>query len=118
MRVREKMVCFWTTYDEYYEIKKFADKTGLSISEYIRQMAKGYQPSEKPDKEFYDSIKVLRSISNSLNQLARRANALNFIDELEYKKNVNKANEVILNLKKKYLLPKKIDELVVNDKNE
>lgn len=115
MRVREKMVCFWTTYDEYYELKNLAEKTGLSISEFIRQMVKGYQPNEKPDKEFYDSVKLLRSVSNSLNQLARRANALNFIDELEYKKNVDFVNSTLLDIKRKFLLPKKIENKKTDD---
>lgn len=109
MRVREKQITLWVTYDEYYEIKSYADKSGVSLSEYLRQMAKHYQPTDKPDKEFYDSIKVLRSVSNSLNQLARRANALNFIDVPEYNKNVALVNEYIIGMKQKYLLPKKIE---------
>ncbi len=115
MRVREKQITLWVTFDEYHKLKSYADKSGVSLSEYLRQMGSLYQPTDKPDKEFYDSIKVLRGYSNSLNQLARKANALNFIDEPEYRRNVNIANEIILDLKKKYLLPKKLDEFLSNN---
>ena len=60
--------------------------------------------------EFYDELKKLRGYGNNLNQIARKANALGFIDEPEYWKNVNAMNDIILGIKKRYLLPEKNEE--------
>lgn len=106
MRVREKQVTFWMTYDEYYKLRDRAEKVGLTISDLIRELVNGFEPREKPPEQFYDSIKQIRAVGNSLNQLARRANALGFIDELQYKKNFEQVNQFIIEIKKEYLLPK------------
>lgn len=106
MRVREKQITFWMTYDEYYTLRDRAEKVGLSVSELIRELANGFEPKEKPPEEFYEAIKQVRALGNSMNQIARRANALGFVDELEYKKNADRVNQLILEIKKEYLLPK------------
>jgi len=106
MRVREKQITFWMTYDEYYTLRDRAEKVGLSVSELIRELANGFEPKEKPPEEFYEAIKQVRALGNSMNQIARRANALGFVDELEYKKNADKVNQLILEIKREYLLPK------------
>lgn len=111
MRIREKQVTFWMTYDEYYNLKSKAEKVGYSISELVRMLASNYEPREKPPEKFYESIKQIRAVGNSLNQLARKANALGFIDEPQYRKNVDNLNGFILDIKKEYLLPKEVKEI-------
>ena len=114
MRVREKQITFWMTYDEYYNLKGKADKVGLSVSELIRELTNNYEPREKPPEQFYEAIKQIRAVGNSLNQLARKANALGFIDELQYKKNVDTLNGFILDIKKEFLLQKKHKKFLAN----
>ena len=106
MRVREKQITFWMTYDEYYNLRGRAEKVGLSVSELIRELANNFEPREKPPEEFYEAIKQIRILSNNMNQIARRANALGFVDELEYKKNAERVSQLIIDIKKEYLLPK------------
>ena len=60
MRLREKQIVFRTTYEEYKEIKIRAEKVGLNLSDYIRSRAVGFEPREKPPKEFYEAIKQRR----------------------------------------------------------
>lgn len=110
MRAREKQVIFRITLDEYFELKNKADKVGLNISELLRCLISDFEPREKPPEKFYESIKQIRGLANNMNQLARRANALGFIDELEYKKNADKVNQFIIEIKEEFLLPKKIEE--------
>lgn len=86
-------------------IKINASKVGLNEASYFRMLVKNYEPKEKPDREFYEELKKLRSIGNNLNQIASKANSLNYIDVPFYKRQVEELNNFILSMKKKYLLP-------------
>lgn len=107
MRVREKQIVFRTTYEEYKEIKFRAEKVGLNLSDYIRSRAIGYEPREKPPRDFYDAIKQIRAVGNNINQIARIANDTGRLDEITCKKQFDVLNDLIIELKKEYLLPKK-----------
>ena len=72
-------------------------------SDIIRNFVLGNSIKEAPSKEFYDCIRELRGISNNINQLARKAHSLGFIDEREYKKEVDKLDNLIDDLKRNYL---------------
>jgi len=62
----------------------------MNESDFVRGLILGYKLKVKPDEEFYASIKLLRSISNNLNQIAAKAHSLGFVDELSYRKEVEK----------------------------
>ncbi len=100
---------FWFNKEEATMLKKKSKKVGINESTLIRNLVMGFEPKEKPDERFYDSLKQLRSIGNSFNQLAAKANALNFIDEIEYKKEKKKIDDIIIKLKEEYLYPKSED---------
>ncbi len=100
---------FWFNKEEATMLKKKSKKVGVNESTLIRNLVMGFEPKEKPDERFYDSLKQLRSIGNSFNQLAAKANALNFIDEIEYKKEKKKIDDIIIKLKEEYLYPKSED---------
>lgn len=100
---------FWFNKEEATMLKKKSKKVGVNESTLIRDLVMGFEPKEKPDERFYDSLKQLRSIGNSFNQLAAKANALNFIDEIEYKKEKKKIDDIIIKLKEEYLYPKSED---------
>lgn len=105
MRVRERQIKIYTTFEEYKDIKQRADKSGLTMSDYIRNRSIGYELKEKPPLEFYEALKQIRAVGNNLNQIARLANATGIIDELSYKKQYDELNNLIIDIKKKYLLP-------------
>ena len=84
-------------------IRQKAEQVGMNVSAYMRSRALDYNPKEKPPKEFYDAIKEIRKVGINLNQIAHKANALNFIDVPYYKKQVEILNSIILDIKRKYL---------------
>ena len=97
MRYRNIKKQFWFNEEECQILTINSYKAGLSESEYIREL------KEKPDDRFYDNLKVIRSIANNLNQLAKKANSLGFIDEPEYKRNVDLIKKFIKDFKNEYL---------------
>lgn len=71
---------FWLSEKDAAVLKDYAERTGLTEVSLIRLLLRGYAPKERPDDRFYDVMNQLSSISNNINQLARKANSLNFID--------------------------------------
>ena len=70
-------------------------------------MVKGYRLCEKPDPEFYQIMRELSAIGNRINQLAVKANALDFVDTPMLCEEVKKWQQFQMDVRKKYLLPKR-----------
>lgn len=96
----------WLNREEATQLKKKSKKVGLNESTLIRNLIMGFEPREKPDEKFYEAIKELRYISNNLNQIAKKANYLNYIDVKMYEEETNKLNEFILKIKREFLINK------------
>lgn len=71
---------FWFSPQEAKELKRKAKLCGITETAVIRILLRGYEPREKPDAIFYDTMRELSAIGNNINQLAAKANALGFID--------------------------------------
>ena len=71
-------------------------------------MTKGYRLCEKPDPEFYKMMRELSAIGNRINQLAVKANALGFIDTPMLREEARKWHEFQIEIRKRYLLPRKV----------
>ena len=84
-------------------MKKKSKKVGLNEATLIRNLILGFEPKEKPDERFYEAIKELRHIGNNLNQIAKKANYLNYVDERSYKEETDKLNKFILKIKHEFL---------------
>ena len=80
MRKRNIDKHIWFSRDEAQELQKKAKKACLSEGALIRLLIRGYEPREKPDDRFYDTMRQLSAIGNNINQLAIKANALGFVD--------------------------------------
>ena len=109
MRTRNIKKQLWVSEDEAKMLKMKSELVGLKESELLRNLILGFEPKEKPGEEFYQAIKEMRKFANNLNQIAKKANALNFIDYPLYKKEADKWNKFIVEIKKKFLLPKGIN---------
>lgn len=110
MRTRNIKKNFWLNREEAIMLKKKAKKVGMNESTLIRNLIIGFEPREKPDEKFYETLRPLYSIANSLNQLTKKANSLGFIDEVAYKKLYKEICNITVDIKKKYLLPDMMKE--------
>jgi len=94
---------FWLTKEEVDLLNEKVKKSNMNQSDFIRNAITNSIVKEKPDERFYNSIRNLRVISNNLNQIAKKANSLGFIDAKNYKKEVEKMDMFIDELRKEYL---------------
>ena len=102
MRKRNVQILFRLTEEEAEQLYSLVQKSGCSKEAFLRGMVKGYRLCEKPDPEFY---KMMRELS--ANQLAAKANALNFVDAPMLKEEAQRWHEFQIAVRKKYLLPRK-----------
>jgi hypothetical protein len=89
--------------------KQKAASTCMTESALIRMLMKGYCPKEKPDERFYNAMSKLSSISNNLNQLAKKANALGFIDTPLLLKEITELQKLRADIERRFLRPEKSD---------
>lgn len=73
-------ILFAMTDSQHEKLKILARKAGLSKSAYIRRMIDGVVPQERPPVDFQKILTQMRYISNSMNQLARKANSTGHVD--------------------------------------
>lgn len=107
MRKRNVQILFRLTEDEAEQLYSLVRKSGRSKEAFLREMIKGYRLCEKPDPEFYKMMRELSAIGNRINQLAVKANALNFVDTPMLNEEVKKWHDFQIDIRKKYLLPQK-----------
>ena len=65
MRKRSIGINIRVTVTEKKKVTMFARKCGLSLSEYLRQRALGYEPGGHPPKEVFDVLDKLDKIAES-----------------------------------------------------
>jgi len=107
VRKRNVQILFRLTEEEAEYLYELVKKSGCSKEALLRSMVKGYRLCEKPDPEFYKIMRELSAIGNRINQLAAKANALDFIDTPMLREEVRKWHDFQLDVRKKYLLPKR-----------
>lgn len=95
---------FWFNEEEVLTLKNKSFSSGMNESDFIRKMLLGYQLKEKPDDRFYEYMKLLRTIANNLNQIAKKAHSLNYVDEVAYAKELDKLHDFIRKIKDTYLI--------------
>lgn len=107
MRKRNVQILFRLTEEEAYELNELVRKSGRSKEVFLRAMVKGYRLCEKPAPEFYQIMRELSAIGNRINQLAAKANALNFVDAPMLSEEAAKWRQFQIEVRKKYLLPQR-----------
>ena len=103
MRKRSIEKTVWLDEKESKLLKEKAKMTGQTESGYIRALILGYKPKELPSDEVYEMLNQMRGIAINLNQIARKANTLNYIDVPRYKKVCEKLIEIEKEFKTKVL---------------
>ena len=107
MRKRNVQILFRLTEEEAEYLCSLAERSGHSRQALLQSMVMGYRLCEKPDPEFYKILRELSAIGNRINQLAAKANALDFIDTPMLREEAKKWHDFQLDVRKKYLLPKR-----------
>jgi len=74
---------------ELRELNKKVSKTSMSREGYCRLVINGKTPVEIPPAPYFDLIREVRMLGNSMNQIAYKANALGFIDAPYYRKSAD-----------------------------
>ena len=82
MRKRNVQILFRLNEEEADYLYDLVKRSGRSKEALLRAMVKGYRLCEKPDPEFYQIMRELSAIGNRINQLAVKANALDFVDSI------------------------------------
>lgn len=98
---------FWLSEKDAAELKRKAQKCGITETAVIRQLLRGYEPREQPDKQFYAAMREMYAIGNSLNQLARKAHSLGFIDAPKLRETLSAYEHFQANIEAEFLRPVK-----------
>ena len=108
MRKRNVQILFRLNEEEADYLYDLVKRSGRSKEELLRSMVKGYRLCEKPDPEFYKILRELSAIGNRINQLAAKANALDYIDTPMLQEEAARWRQFQTDVRKTYLLPKRV----------
>lgn len=106
-RFREIKKQFWFNKEEALELSEKARRTDLTEAELVRMLVRGYEPREAPSNDLEKFVVQLRLIGNNLNQIAKKAHEFGFIDVLLYKRETEKLNKFMEDVKDEFIRPKK-----------
>ena len=88
---------------EYERFRRIAVAANSTNSNLVRRLLQTSVFVEFPPVEYREIIDQLEHIGINLNQLARVAPSLGFIDEPEYRKNANEVSRTVAQLCRMYL---------------
>lgn len=100
MRKRNNLIQVWLSDDELRKLDTQVQKCGLSRAAFLRQMICGIRPKELPPPDFVPMMRQLYYCGNNLNQIARKANALNVIDAQHYEEAVELFRKTVIEISK------------------
>ena len=104
---------------EYERFCRMAEATNNTNSNLVRRLLQTSVFVEFPPAEYREIIDQLEHIGINLNQLARVAHSLGFIDEPEYRKNANEVWIMVARLAQIYVqVGARIDEDIRRKKGE
>ena len=83
---------------EIEDLKCSVEKSGLSREAYLRAMIKDRPITERPPMDLVDVLRNLQQINNNMNQIALKANTLNFVATAAYWENVDGLKKTIQEL--------------------
>lgn len=108
MRQRNIEKHFFCDKSEATDLAVKSKKAGLTESALIRSLVSGYAPKEKPDDRFYEAMRQIAALGNSMNQIARKANALGLLDAPYYKQQAEQLQQFYLEIRRHFTLPDKV----------
>ena len=98
---------FWLNASEDQELKRKAEKACLTEAALLRLLIKGYEPRERPDDRFFETMKEMRRMGGNLNQLLVKAHKFGIADVTAIKQELEEWRAFQVKVEEKYLLPEK-----------
>lgn len=95
MRRRDCRFQLRLTEAEMNRLKKQSEKCGLKPQAYIIALIENIPLRERPSMDLVSVLRNLQQINNNMNQIAMKANSMNFIDTAAYWKNVDALKKTI-----------------------
>lgn len=86
MRRRNRHISVWMNEQEYRHLKEQAQKAGLGMDPFIRNLVAGVQLRPRPPDEVAALVRELHAIGNNANQIAHWANAQKSASEEEIRR--------------------------------
>lgn len=94
-RSRNNQIHFYLDDEEYERFLQLKQKSGLSTSEFLRQLINGCQINEAPPIDFWEMTKQIRYYGNNMNQVAKRVNLFGVPDAETYQRNADAVFEIL-----------------------
>ena len=79
---------------ELAQLNVDVQKSGWSREKYLRALIANRPIKEHPQLELVSVLKHLQQINNNMNQIALKANSLNYLDTAAYWKNIESLEEL------------------------
>ena len=80
--------------EEFQRLSKNVRRSGMSREGYLRELIRGYEPQELPPVEYYEILRELREIQDTIERLSRVVSQLGILDSKEYSRQVKRLGEI------------------------
>ena len=84
--------------DELQKLNRNVKRSGMSREGYLRELIRGYEPQALPPIEYYDVLRELREIQDSIENLGRSVHSSGMLDSNEYSIHSRRLGEICNNL--------------------
>ena len=109
MRKRNIQIITRLNEKEYEHLKKCVKRSSLNQEAFMRNLINGLVAPDYPSPDYHKMTSELRAIGNNINQIARKANALNIIDAKRFDEALAQHREAYLSIIKIVSEHRKID---------
>ena len=79
---------------ELAQLNHDVEKSGWSREKYLRALIANRPIQERPSMDLVSVLKHLQQINNNMNQIAMKANSLNFVDTAAYWENIESIEDL------------------------
>ena len=97
------------TEKEYERLCKYAEKSGLPKTTYIRHMINGNQPREKPPIDHWKFMQKFYDMGSSFDRLRDMAHMQGWIQRISLEETEKAFNRLILQITGAIIMPEKVD---------
>ncbi len=80
--------------EEYQRLNSNVKRSGMSREGYLRELIRGYEPQTLPPVEYYDVLRELREMQDSLDKLALNVLKYSSLDPREYSRQARQLGEI------------------------